>query len=172
MAEEQLDKISNNILKDAKEALKFLGMIENVASDETTGIVSKFTKILATNPDMLQDVYVQKNIKDLMAKYVYNIAFGRMPVKGQYQFVISDPFHFLAEGSKDVNGLLKYAMNKNQNYSNGNEKKVALFRSPMTSGDEIQEIELTKNEQLWFLKDVLVLNCYSLTLPGAGGASL
>ena len=172
MAEEQLDKISNNILKDAKEALKFLGMIEGISSDETTGIVSKFTKILATNPDMLQDVYVQKNIKDLMAKFVYNIAFGRMPVKGQYQFVISDPFHFLAEGSKDVNGLLKYTMNKNQNYSNGNKKKVALFRPPMTSGDEIQEIELTENKQLWFLKDVLVLNCYSLTLPGAGGASL
>lgn len=172
MAEEQLDKISNNILKDAKEALKFLGMIESISSDETTGIVSKFTKILATNPDMLQDVYVQKNIKDLMAKFVYNIAFGKIPVQGQYQFVISDPFHFLAEGSKNVNGLLKYTMNKNQNYSNGMEKKVALFRSPMTSGDEIQEVELTKNELLWFLKDILVLNCYSLTLPGAGGASL
>lgn len=179
MAGERLDKISDTILSNAKEALSFLGMIENICSDESSGIVSRFTKVLACNPDMLQDVYVQKNIKNLISKYIYDIAFGRLPVEGSYQYVISDPFHFMAnagltkeEIEEDKYGLNELVMDKDHNYSDDYVGWLGLFRSPMTCGDEIQKVWFDHNDKLWFLNGIIILNGKRLTLPGAGGASL
>ena len=170
LAERNLSKIDKDILTNPISAMKFLGMIERINAEEDKGITSKCTKVIASNPDMLHDKYINDKIKELLDRYIYQIAFGTIQVKGSYYYGFSDPFHFLGEGNKNVNGLTDLSMKKGQNYCNNKVATVGCFRSPLIHMSEPQKINLCENELLWFMQDIIVFNPYELTLPACGGA--
>lgn len=171
LAERKLTALDKDILVNPTSALKFLGIYEKFSdTEEETGLTTKFAKVITANPNMLHDTYIQQSIKRLLVKYIYMMGFGTVPVKGSYHYVISDPFHFLGEGKENVQGLTELSMQVGENYLNDKACTVACFRAPMVHKSEVQKIELVKNELLWFIQDIIVLNPYELTLPGAGGA--
>lgn len=171
LAERKLTQVDKDILVNPTSALKFLGLVERYSdTEEQTGLTTKFAKVLTANPNMLSDTYVQQSIKKLLVKYIYSMAFATIPVKGSYHYVISDPFHFLGEGKKNVNGITDLSMKAGENYLNNKVATVGCFRSPMIQKSEAQKVNLVQNDKLWFLNDIIVLNPYELTLPAAGGA--
>ena len=54
---------------------------------------------------------------------------------------------------------------------NNEEGEVACFRSPMIFKSEVQKTKLTKNNDLWFIHDIIIFNAFDPILMALGGAA-
>ena len=88
-------------------------------------LVNKITKILAADPDMIDDKKVQSGLKNLLNKFINEMAIGRVPVMGDYAYIVTDP-RFLFEDAKTR------ILQAGQNWYNGRLGLFAGFRAPRT----------------------------------------
>ena len=107
---------------------------------------SAFTKAIVKNSNMLQDGYVQRKIYNSIKESIRQAKLGRIWVKGNYQFMISDP---IAQVRSALGLEVKGALQANEIYSNfWNERdydgEICLMRSPLTHYSEIN-VERTAN---------------------------
>lgn len=115
---------------------------------------SSFTKAIVKNSNMLNDGYVQKKIYNSIKESVRQAKIGRIWIKGNYQFMISDPIAQVRSAlGLDIKGELK----ANQVYSNfwssrGIDGEVCLMRSPLTHYSEINVENLVNTEEMrkWY----------------------
>jgi hypothetical protein len=166
LTDRALAKIDKEIMTDSNKAMKFLGMVYGVGSnstDEDEVLVSKITKILAEDPTMLNDKKVQTGLKKLLVKFINDLSIGRVPVKGSYAYICCDPRFMHGE---DTSACLQ----SGQNWFNNEEGLFAGFRSPLMHSSEIARLNMVKDDALWFMKDIIVLNPFDDTLPRMGGA--
>lgn len=107
---------------------------------------SAFTKAIIKNSNMLEDGYVQRKIYNSIKESIRQAKLGRIWVKGNYQFMISDP---IAQVRSALGLEVKGALQANEIYSNfWNERnydgEICLMRSPLTHYSEIN-VEKTAN---------------------------
>lgn len=115
---------------------------------------SAFAKVIAKNNDMLKDGYIQRKIYNAIKESIRQAKIGRIWVKGNYSFMISDPVAQCRSAlGLEVQGLLP----ANHVYGNfWNERnisgEVCLLRSPLTHYSEanIQNLANTSEMKKWY----------------------
>ena len=131
---------------------------------------SSFTKAIVKNPDMLQDGFVQRKIYNSIKESIRQAKIGRIWVKGNYQFMISDPVAQCRSAlGLSPDGLL----GANHVYSNfwnerGATGEVCLLRSPLTHYSEVNVQELSNTEEMrkWYkyIYSGIIYNIYDISV--------
>ena len=131
---------------------------------------SSFTKAIIKNPDMLQDGFVQRKIYNSIKESIRQAKIGRIWVKGNYQFMISDPVAQCRSAlGLSPDGLLE----ANHVYSNfwnerGTTGEVCLLRSPLTHYSEVNVQELSNTEEMrkWYkhIYSGIIYNIYDISV--------
>ena len=131
---------------------------------------SSFTKAIVKNPDMLQDGFVQRKIYNSIKESIRQAKIGRIWVKGNYQFMISDPVAQCRSAlGLSPDGLL----DANHVYSNfwnerGATGEVCLLRSPLTHYSEVNVQELSNTEEMrkWYkyIYSGIIYNIYDISV--------
>lgn len=113
-----------------------------------------FVKGIMLNPDLLKDEYVKSQILKTLKRKIKDAKIGRLWVRGNYSFQISDPYG-LAQWAfgMDVTGLLK----SNEMYCNfwnerTHSKKILCSRSPLVHSSEHLVRDLVVDEEMkeWY----------------------
>lgn len=127
-------------------------------SDSLLGIINScgsiFTKAMLKNPEMLNDGYIQRKIYNSIKESIRQAKLGRIWVKGNYQFMISDPVAQCRSAlGLNPDGLIP----ANNIYSNfwqqrTSSKEVVCCRSPLTHYSEVNPLKLFENEEIkrWY----------------------
>lgn len=127
-------------------------------SDGLLGIINScgsiFTKAMLKNPEMLNDGYIQRKIYNSIKESIRQAKLGRIWVKGNYQFMISDPVAQCRSAlGLNPDGLIP----ANNIYSNfwqqrTSSKEVVCCRSPLTHYSEVNPLKLFENEEIkrWY----------------------
>ena len=110
---------------------------------------STFTKAIVKNPNTLNDGFVQRKIYNSIKESIRQAKIGRLWVKGNYQFMISDP---VAQCRSALGLSPDGIIPKNKVYSEFWNKKIegeeiVCCRSPLTHYSEINPSKLFENEE-------------------------
>lgn len=131
---------------------------------------SLFTKAIVKNPIMLQDGFVQRKIYNSIKESIRQAKIGRIWVKGNYSFMISDPVAQCrsALGLEPV-GLLPAGHVYSNFWNLRNEKgEICLLRSPLTHYSEVnvQKIANTENMRKWYkyIYSGIIYNIYDISV--------
>ena len=131
---------------------------------------SSFTKAIIKNPDMLQDGFVQRKIYNSIKESIRQAKIGRIWVKGNYQFMISDP---VAQCRKALGLSPEGLLPANHVYSNfwnqrGVSGEICLLRSPLTHYSEVNVQELSNNSEMqkWYkhIYSGIIYNIYDISV--------
>lgn len=171
-ADEAINEIKDTILTDAKDALVFLGMIDNATESDDDEYVAQMAKsgtkiqrlieVLNENPDMVREPMIQAELKALREEFIEKMATGRIPVDGANPYIISDPSVMF--GHVPVLGEGEY-------YYNNRVFRAGIFRSPLIHRSEAVVIDTVQvDEWVGLYRDLLVMNVFDDTLPRMGGA--
>lgn len=127
---------------------------EDSLSEIINSCGSSFTKAIVKNSKMLEDGYVQRKIYNSIKESIRQAKLGRIWVKGNYQFMISDP---IAQVRNALGLSPDGELQANEVYSNfWNERNVSgevcLMRSPLTHYSEINVERLVKTKEMekWY----------------------
>ena len=127
-------------------------------SDGLLGIINScgsiFTKAMLKNPEMLNDGYIQRKIYNSIKESIRQAKLGRIWVKGNYQFMISDPVAQCRSAlGLNPDGLIP-ADNIYSNFwqQRTSSKEVVCCRSPLTHYSEVNPLKLFENEEIkrWY----------------------
>lgn len=150
-----------NYLKDAlcgdyESTIKFLGITEN--SNETT-----WQKALYISDYMLYDPYVIDSVHRMIKKKINNAKIGKLIVNGNYQIASGDPFALMQSiCGLEVTGLLKSNECYSKYWIDKNESELVIFRSPMTSHNNIRKCKCINNEdtRFWYkyMDTIMIIN--------------
>ena len=131
---------------------------------------SVFTKAIMKNSYMLNDGYIQKKIYNSIKESIRQAKIGRVWVKGNYSFMISDP---VAQCESALGLEPKGLLPSNYVYSNfWNERtdsnEICLLRSPLTHYSEvnIQNLANTENMRKWYkyIYSGVIYNIYDISV--------
>ena len=138
--------------------LYLMGGRSDNGEDEAEQIFSEvqmdFVKALTLNPELLKDEYVKSQILKTLKRKIKDAKIGRIWVRGNYSFQISDPYG-LAQWAFEmpVTGLLR----ANEMYCNfWNERtdneKILCSRSPLVHSSEhlIRDLVSTEEMNEWY----------------------
>ncbi len=143
---------------------------ESPLSDIVNSCGSAFTKAICKNSTMLQDSYVQRKIYNSIKESVRQAKLGRIWVKGNYQFMISDPVAQVRNAlGLSPDGILKsgevYSNFWNKRNVNG---EICLMRSPLTHYSEINIEKVATNEDMekWYkyIYSGIIYNIYDISV--------
>jgi len=116
------------------------------------GLGSTFTKMITKNQMFLQDNIVKKKIYNSIKESIRKAKIGKVWVRGNYQFIISDPIQQCrAALGMEINSTLP----SNTIYSNWwnkrtTETELILCRSPLTIPSEICKVNLFTEFEHWY----------------------
>lgn len=176
LAQSALSRLQSTVLSDPNDAMAFLGMIASANDDDGYGatLVSTLTRTLNACPAMLSDFQIQKSIRKLLKKYVTEMRHGRIPVEGEYRYIIGDPsVAFWKEQGYSSPEACPGILAPGQNYMGGICDTYAAFRSPQISNSEsclLTTCDVPMWTELGLFGGLSVLNTHDDTLPRAGGA--
>jgi hypothetical protein len=145
---EWLNNISGLSWEDA--SLFLLGERSSISEKEFSNL-DYLTKAILLEPSVLSDLYIRKKILGLINKKIRESYIGILKVKGNYQFLVSDPYAqcqhaFGVPVTGDVNKGYAYS----QYWQKKRIEKVSCFRSPMTWRSEHVVLNIDKNEHAWY----------------------
>ena len=160
------------VLTDPAYACKFMGAIRNMNDglngEEIDDQATKIANDLEVEPRLLNDVYHSVSIKERLDKFIKGVAFGKIPVKGAYRYVISDPI-FLYK--KAMGEDFESELSAGHVYVDGiNGFECGMWRSPMIHYSEPQRAMCKDVDYLHIYKDIIILNPYDAIAPSLGGA--
>lgn len=131
---------------------------------------SSFTKAILKNPLMLQDGFIQRKIYNSIKESIRQAKIGRIWVKGNYSFMISDPVAQCRNAlGLSPDGLLS-ANNVYSNFWNekGVDGEICLLRSPLTHYSEvnIQNLANTDEMKKWYkyIYSGIIYNIYDISV--------
>lgn len=143
---------------DYESTIKFLGITGNAD-------VYTWQRALWTHPMMLKDPYVIDCIYRMIKKKINNAKMGKLLVHGNYQVASGDPFILMQHiaGIKET-GLLKAGECYSKYWSNQSVDEVVIFRSPMTSHQNIRRCKVANNDDVHFwykyMDTVMIINSW------------
>lgn len=150
-----------NYLKDAlcgdyESTIKFLGITEN--SNETT-----WQKALYISDYMLDDPYVIDSVHRMIKNKINNAKIGKLIVDGNYQIASGDPFALMQSiCGLEITGLLKANECYSKYWIDKDESELVIFRSPMTSHNNIRKCKCIDNEdtRFWYqyMDTIMIIN--------------
>ena len=131
---------------------------------------STFTKAIMKNAKLLQDSYVQKKLYNAGTESIREAKMGRIWVRGNYQFAISDPVAQCRSAlGLSPDGLIP-AHHVYSNFWNerGVTGEIVCCRSPLTTYSEVVVNELSNTEEMqeWYqyIKSGFIQSIYDINV--------
>lgn len=143
---------------DYSSTIKFLGITDN--SD-----VNSWQRALYTSEYMLGDPYVIDSVHRFIKKKMNDAKIGKLFVNGNYQIASGDPFALMQSiCGLDVTGLLQAGECYSKFWIDKGENDVVVFRSPMTSHNNIRKCNVNSSEdsQYWYqyMDTIMIINAW------------
>lgn len=131
---------------------------------------SVFTKAIMKNAKLLNDSYVQKKIYNSIKESIREAKMGRIWVRGNYQFAISDPVAQCRSAlGLSPDGLIPaHHVYSNFWNSRGITGEIVCCRSPLTTYSEVVVNELSNTEEMreWYqyIKSGFIQSIYDINV--------
>lgn len=141
---------------DYSSTIKFLGLNENTD-------VNSWQGALYASEYMLGDPYIIDSVHRYIKKKMNDAKIGKLFVDGNYQIASGDPFALMQSicGLR-VTGLLRANEVYSKFWIDRNEDEIVLFRSPMTSHNNIRKCMINSSEdcQYWYryMDTIMIIN--------------
>lgn len=133
-----------------------------------------FAKALMIAPEVLNDKFVRKKILYLIEKRIRDAKIGVLNVHGNYSMVCGDPYALCQNMfGLEVTGLLKAGELYNRYWADTEAEKVACFRAPMTSLNNVALLSPCRSEEAayWYqhIPACTMLNAWDSTCHRLNG---
>ena len=141
---------------DYSSTIKFLGITDNAD-------INSWQRALFTSKYMMGDPYVIDSVHRFIKKKINDAKIGKLFVDGNYQIASGDPFALMQSiCGLEVTGLLKANECYSKFWIDKNEDEIVLFRSPMTSHNNIRMCNVNSSEecQYWYqyMDTIMIIN--------------
>lgn len=151
-----IEYLKNAMCGDYESTIKFLGI--NEYTD-----VNSWQGALYTSKYMLGDPYVIDSVHRYIKKKMDDAKIGKLFVNGNYQIASGDPFALMQSiCGLEVTGLLKAGECYSKFWIDKNENEIVLFRSPMTSHNNIRKCNVNSSSecQYWYqyMDTIMIIN--------------
>jgi hypothetical protein len=151
----------------------------DVAEDDGATYKKLFQRVLEANPAFLEDKYIRSLILKECESKLNAAKLGKVLVRGNFQFCISDPvaqLQWIAKNHCGVNMDVRGIVGAGEVYSNywldsGETQEIVLMRSPLIDRNEIAKRRLIQTRQHYFryLGSGVVYSIHDLTALQQGG---
>ena len=163
--------IKDSVCGDYETTLNFLGYHKDQKTEPKDDIV----KALLANKEMIKDPYVIKHINRMIKKKITNAKIGKLNCSGNYQIISGDPYALMQSVfGLEVTGLLKANEVYSDYWVNKNVKEILVFRSPMTSHNNIRKVTVLDNNDVkeWFkyIHNVMIISAWDTITMALNGA--
>ena len=141
---------------DYSSTIKFLGITDNAD-------INSWQRALFTSEYMMGDPYVIDSVHRFIKKKMNDAKIGKLFVDGNYQIASGDPFALMQSiCGLEVTGLLKAGECYSKFWIDKNEDEIVLFRSPMTSHNNIRMCKVNNSDecQYWYqyMDTIMIIN--------------
>ena len=141
---------------DYSSTIKFLGITDNAD-------INSWQRALFTSEYMMGDPYVIDSVHRFIKKKINDAKIGKLFVDGNYQIASGDPFALMQSiCGLEVTGLLKAGEYYSKFWIDKNENEIVLFRSPMTSHNNIRMCQVNNSDecQYWYqyMDTIMIIN--------------
>ncbi len=153
-----VDYLKDSLCGDYDSTIKFLGITDNID-------INSWQRALYTSPYMMGDPYVVDSVHRLIKKKINDAKIGKLLVDGNYQIASGDPFALMQSVcGLEVTGILKANECYSKFWNDKNEESVVVFRSPMTSHNNIRMCTLNNSDEAkyWYqyMDTIMIINSW------------
>ena len=150
--------------------LKGVGLNE----DNIKYVEDDFAKALMIDERMINDPYVQSSIYNMIKKRIDDAKVGVLKVHGNYSIICGDPYALCQSMfGLPVTGLLKAGEIYNKYWLDCGAEKLACFRAPMTTKENIVPMTPHRSEeaQYWYkhMTTCTLMNCWDTATHALNG---
>lgn len=143
---------------DYASTVQFLGITEKTE-------VNSWQHALYTSEYMLGDPYVIDSVHRFIKKKINDAKIGKLSVQGNYQIASGDPFALMQSVcGLEVTGLLRAGECYSRFWIDKAEENVVVFRSPMTSHNNIRMCKVNHSEacRRWYqyMDTIMIINAW------------
>jgi len=159
--------LKDSLCGDYASTLRFLGIVGN--ANENT-----WQQALRVSPKMMQDPFIIDSVYRMIQNKIDGAKIGKLIVEGNYQIASGDPFSLMQSicGLK-VTGLLGAGQIYSSYWSERQVNEVVVFRSPMTSHNNIRKCEVvnTQSMRYWYqyMNNIIILNSFDSMCQALNG---
>lgn len=151
-----IDYLKKSMCGDYNSTIEFLGINGNLNDNS-------WQQALFTNKYMLNDPYIIDSVHRMIKKKIDDAKIGKLRIDGNYQIASGDPFALMQSiCGLETTGLLNANECYSKYWNDKNEKEVVIFRSPMTSHNNIRKCQLANNDNLsyWYqyMDTIIIIN--------------
>lgn len=148
--------LKDSFCGDYESTIKFLGITEETEPET-------WQQALYISKYMLNDPFVIDSVNKMIKKKINNAKIGKLIVNGNYQIASGDPFALMQSiCGLEVTGLLKADECYSKYWSDKQIDEVVIFRSPMTSHNNIRKCRVVSNEDadFWYqyMDTIMIIN--------------
>lgn len=169
-----MDEIHDILHGDRMKTILYLkGMGLN--QDNIHLLENDFAKAIMIDEGIMDDPYVQSCIYNMIKKRIDDAKVGVLKVHGNYSIICGDPYALCQNiFGLPVTGLLKAGEIYNLYWNNVGSDKLACFRAPMTSHNNIRLVRPHRSEEAsyWYryMTSCTLLNCWDTATHALNGA--
>ena len=168
LCEPTIKYLKDSMCGDYQQTIKFLGIDGNLNDNS-------WQQALYTNEYILNDPYIIDSVHRMIKKKINDAKIGKLKVNGNYQIISGDPFALMQHICEiEVSGLLKENEIYSKYWNDKNVDEVVVFRSPMTSHNNICKMKCANNEDVnyWYqyMDTILILNAWDSACMKLNGA--
>lgn len=143
---------------DYASTVKFLGITEKTE-------INSWQRALYASEYMLGDSHVIDSVHRFIKKKINDAKIGKLIADGNYQIASGDPFALMQSVcGLEVTGLLKAGECYSKFWIDKNENEVVVFRSPMTSHNNIRKCSVNPSQdcRYWYryMDTILIINAW------------
>lgn len=168
-----VDKYKDILGMDYNKSLLFLRGL-NMKKGDFSSIDEDYIKALSIDKRLINDPFIRSKIHKMLKKQIDKAKTGVLRVKGNYQIVSGDVYMFMEHMfGLEPKGLLESGCNYSKYWNDEGVERVACFRAPMTSHNNIRVLELknTKEMQYWYkyMKTVILFGGWDTATHALNG---
>ena len=173
-----IDIIKDIFGMDYRKAIVFLcgmGLNEkNVFSGFGTEGFDYVSRALMIEPQMINDPFVHKRIKNMISKRINDAKKGVISIDANYAMISGDPYALCQSMfGLEITGLLKSGELYHKYWIDKGSKELSCFRAPMTCHNNIRKLKLNADENTrhWYqyITTAIVLNAWDTTCDAMNG---
>lgn len=173
-----IDSIKDIFGMDYRKAIVFLcgmGLNEkNVFAGFGTEGFDYVSRALMIEPQMINDPFVHKRIKNMISKRINDAKKGVISIDANYAMISGDPYALCQSMfGLEITGLLKSGELYHKYWIDKGSKELSCFRAPMTCHNNIRKLKLNADENTrhWYqyITTAIVLNAWDTTCDAMNG---
>ncbi len=169
-----MDEIRDILHGDRMKTILYLKGV-GVNEENVRYIEDDFSKAVMIDERMMDDPFVQSTIYNMIKKRIDDAKVGVLNVHGNYSIICGDPYALCQSMfGLPVTGLLKAGEVYNKYWLDAGAEKLACFRAPMTSHNNIRLMRPHNSEAAsrWYqyMTTCTLLNCWDTATHALNGA--